>query len=165
MSKRNLKLAVEEEREPGEKVVKSEIILPGGSYFVVSRTNLNDHTIRTCKDKINLQNHFEIEDPDSPETRDKTVGQDSKRKAEHERGEIKQEKRSHIKNEGHGGMLPTPSSKSAGESEKLPRCVICSEDAPVRCLGCGGDLFCSDCYKEFHVGEDPSEHRAEKYKR
>ena len=40
-------------------------------------------------------------------SRDKTVTKDSRRKAEHERGEIKQEKRSHNKNEGHGGMLPT----------------------------------------------------------
>ena len=164
LSKRNQKSDVhfEEEREPGEKVVKSEIILPGGSYFVVSRTNLIDHT-RTYKDKINMENHFGIEDP---ETRDKTATEDSERKAEHEREEIKQENRScNKKEEEQGGTLPPPSSKSEGEPEKLPRCVICSEDAPVRCLGCGGDLFCSDCYKEFHVGEDPSEHRAEKYKR
>ena len=35
----------------------------------------------------------------------------------------------------------------------------------IRCLGCDGDLYCSACYKEFHVGEDPNEHRVEKFKR
>jgi len=65
----------------------------------------------------------------------------------------------------HGGMLPPPSSKTAGEPEELPWCVICNEDASVRCLGCDGDLYCSACYKEFHVGEDPNEHRVEKFKR
>ena len=163
LSKRNQKSDVhfEEEREPGEKVVKSEIILQGGSYFVLSRTYRNDHT-STYKEKINLENNFVIEDP---EIRDKTDAQDSKRKAKHEREEIKQEKTScNKKEEEQGNMLPPPSSKSTGKPEKLPRCVICNEDAPVRCLGCSGDLFCSACYKEFHVGEDPSEHRAEKYK-
>ena len=96
LSKRNQKSAVhvEEEREPGEKVVKSEIILPGGSYFVLSGTN--DNT-RAYKEKINQENHSGIEDP---ETRDNTVAhaQDSRRKADHEREEIKQEKRSCNKN-------------------------------------------------------------------
>jgi len=54
---------------------------------------------------------------------------------------------------------------TAGEPEELPWCVICNEDALVRCFGCGGDLYCTACYKEFHVGEDPDEHRVEKFKR
>jgi len=73
-----------------------------------------------------------------------------------------------------GGMVPRPSGAgpiagppgaTAGEPEELPWCVICNEDALVRCLGCGGDLYCTACYKEFHVGEDPDEHRVEKFKR
>jgi len=71
---------------------------------------------------------------------------------------------------GGGGGLPKPpgglpGGSTAGEPEELPWCVICNEDALVRCLGCGGDLYCTACYKEFHVGEDPNEHRVEKFKR
>jgi len=72
---------------------------------------------------------------------------------------------------GGGVSLPSrgptggPSGATAGEPEELPWCVICNEDALVRCLGCDGDLYCIACYKEFHVGEDPNEHRMEKFKR
>lgn len=70
----------------------------------------------------------------------------------------------------HGGGASLPSGgptagATAGEPEELPWCVICNEDALVRCLGCGGDLYCPACCKEFHVGEDPNEHRVEKFKR
>jgi len=71
-----------------------------------------------------------------------------------------------------GGGVPTKppggpptGGATAGEPEELPWCVICNEDALVRCLGCDGDLYCTACYKEFHVGEDPNEHRVEKFKR
>jgi len=69
-----------------------------------------------------------------------------------------------------GGGVPTKppgganGGATAGEPEELPWCVICNEDALVRCLGCDGDLYCTACYKEFHVGEDPNEHRMEKFK-
>jgi len=69
---------------------------------------------------------------------------------------------------GGGASLPSggpTAGATAGEPEELPWCVICNEDALVRCLGCGGDLYCPACYKEFHVGEDPNEHRVEKFKR
>jgi len=62
----------------------------------------------------------------------------------------------------HGGQTDGATS---GEPEELPWCVICNEDALVRCRGCDGDLYCTACYKEFHVGEDPNEHRVEKFKR
>merc|ERR1712226_1288554 len=57
---------------------------------------------------------------------------------------------------GVGEVVPSPS--SAPEPEELPWCVICNEDAAVRCRGCGGDLYCAACYREFHVDEDPKEH-------
>jgi len=49
------------------------------------------------------------------------------------------------------------------EPEELPWCVICNEDAKLRCGGCGGDLYCGGCFREFHVDEDPNEHKTSKY--
>ncbi|KAI9813360.1 MAG: hypothetical protein M1832_006318 [Thelocarpon impressellum] len=33
-------------------------------------------------------------------------------------------------------------------------CIVCSDDAGVKCLGCDGDLYCAACWKEGHVGPD-----------
>jgi len=33
-------------------------------------------------------------------------------------------------------------------------CIICTDDATVRCIGCDGDLYCTSCWKEGHVGKD-----------
>ena len=33
-------------------------------------------------------------------------------------------------------------------------CIICLEDATVRCVGCDGDLYCRRCWREGHTGED-----------
>ncbi|MCJ1285003.1 hypothetical protein MMC26_004340 [Xylographa opegraphella] len=48
-------------------------------------------------------------------------------------------------------------------------CVICNDDATVRCLGCDGDLYCAKCWKEGHMGKeagyDERTHRWVKYKR
>jgi len=48
-------------------------------------------------------------------------------------------------------------------------CVICNEDATVRCLGCDGDLYCQACWDEGHRGKDAGfeerTHRAVLYNR
>jgi len=33
-------------------------------------------------------------------------------------------------------------------------CIICSDDATLRCLGCEGDLYCGNCWNEGHRGPD-----------
>ena len=33
-------------------------------------------------------------------------------------------------------------------------CIICSDDATLSCIGCDGDLYCTNCWMEGHRGED-----------
>lgn len=33
-------------------------------------------------------------------------------------------------------------------------CIICQDDATVKCSGCDGDLYCANCWKEGHMGPD-----------
>lgn len=33
-------------------------------------------------------------------------------------------------------------------------CIICNADATLRCIGCDGDLYCTNCWIEGHRGED-----------
>ena len=46
-------------------------------------------------------------------------------------------------------------------------CIICSDDATLRCLGCDGDLYCRKCWMEGHRGEgaglEERRHRAVEY--
>ncbi|KAF2468210.1 uncharacterized protein BDR25DRAFT_184203, partial [Lindgomyces ingoldianus] len=32
-------------------------------------------------------------------------------------------------------------------------CIICNDDATLKCVGCDGDLYCRDCWMEGHRGE------------
>ena len=51
------------------------------------------------------------------------------------------------------------------EPEELPWCVICNEDARLRCLDCGGDLYCGACWRELHSDREDRGHRTQTYKR
>ena len=72
--------------------------------------------------------------------------------------------------------LPTyrPVRKAASSKPNIPDeeveswCIICNEDATVRCLGCEGDLYCKACWQEGHekeVGLEERSHRWVRYKR
>lgn len=48
-------------------------------------------------------------------------------------------------------------------------CIICNDDATVKCIGCDGDLYCRQCWQEGHMGEsagfDERKHRWVKYEK
>ena len=50
------------------------------------------------------------------------------------------------------------------EPEELPWCVICNDDASVRCQDCGGDLYCGQCYQELHRDREERGHRTLRYR-
>jgi hypothetical protein len=55
--------------------------------------------------------------------------------------------------------VPRKTSQSKGppkftDEEIDSWCVICNDDATVRCLGCDGDLYCQKCWDEGHRGRD-----------
>lgn len=46
-------------------------------------------------------------------------------------------------------------------------CCICNEDGEIRCLGCDGDIYCQNCWRDGH-GDGPGQergHRAVQYNR
>ncbi|KAF2436612.1 hypothetical protein EJ08DRAFT_691772 [Tothia fuscella] len=54
---------------------------------------------------------------------------------------------------------PTTKSKSSNfpkftDEDIESWCIICSDDATLKCLGCDGDLYCGNCWNEGHRGED-----------
>lgn len=65
--------------------------------------------------------------------------------------------------------LGLPSAPSFAPSKKPPKvqsnlpsaldeeidtwCIICQDDATLKCLGCEGDLYCRNCWMEGHQGE------------
>jgi hypothetical protein len=44
-------------------------------------------------------------------------------------------------------------------------CIICTDDATLRCIGCDGDLYCRNCWIEGHRGWEERRHRAMVYSR
>ncbi|KAK4157755.1 hypothetical protein C8A00DRAFT_11412 [Chaetomidium leptoderma] len=50
-----------------------------------------------------------------------------------------------------GGGLLHSKSKYTDEDQRT-WCVVCLEDATIRCVGCDSDVYCARCWKEMHVG-------------
>ncbi|KAL3422184.1 hypothetical protein PVAG01_06340 [Phlyctema vagabunda] len=50
---------------------------------------------------------------------------------------------------------PPPPTKTLFSDDQIDTwCVICQDDATIKCQGCGGDLYCARCWREGHVGPD-----------
>lgn len=49
-------------------------------------------------------------------------------------------------------VLQRNSRNKYSDSDQSAWCVVCLEDATVRCEGCDDDVYCSRCWKEMHVG-------------
>ncbi|KAL2184408.1 hypothetical protein L209DRAFT_693083 [Thermothelomyces heterothallicus CBS 203.75] len=49
-----------------------------------------------------------------------------------------------------GKNLLRPSRYS--DEDQKTWCIVCLEDAAIRCIGCDNDVYCARCWKEMHVG-------------
>lgn len=45
-----------------------------------------------------------------------------------------------------------PLSGGYTDEDQKTWCVVCLEDATIRCVGCDGDVYCGRCWRDMHVG-------------
>ena len=50
-----------------------------------------------------------------------------------------------------------------GDSDDLPWCCICNEDATIQCFDCDGDLYCTRCFSEGHEQFGLFDHKYEPF--
>jgi hypothetical protein len=64
-------------------------------------------------------------------------------------------------------QLTKPLQKGFTDDDVDSWCVICNEDATLRCIGCDDDLYCTKCWLDGHKGPDAGHeertHRAVQY--
>lgn len=57
----------------------------------------------------------------------------------------------------------TEESNSKSEKEttedEYPWCVICTEDAKIRCFDCDSDIYCLRCFRECHDSLEIKDHK------
>lgn len=61
------------------------------------------------------------------------------------------------------GSSSTEAEEPDDETDVLPWCVLCNDDAHFRCIDCG-DLYCAKCNKEVHRQWD-RDHKVVAFKR
>lgn len=44
-------------------------------------------------------------------------------------------------------------------TEEFPWCIICTEDAKIRCFDCDSDIYCLRCFKECHDSLEITDHK------
>lgn len=63
--------------------------------------------------------------------------------------------------------VPRPQISPFSDEQMETWCIICNDDATLRCLGCDGDLYCTNCWWEGHKSDDAecqfTKHEAVKY--
>lgn len=57
-----------------------------------------------------------------------------------------------------GGAKAKPKTPAYTDEDIESWCCICNEDGEVRCLGCDGDIYCQQCWREGH-GKGPGQER------
>lgn len=66
-----------------------------------------------------------------------------------------------------GGLRKRSSAARYTDDDQKTWCIVCLEDATVRCVGCEGDVYCARCWREMHVGPaagwDERGHRWERF--
>lgn len=53
------------------------------------------------------------------------------------------------------GAQPSFAGRLSGgytDEDQKTWCVVCLEDATIRCVGCDDDVYCGRCWREMHVG-------------
>lgn len=67
-----------------------------------------------------------------------------------------------LANQEEENMEISPIEGNEVKEEEFPFCIICNDDARLRCPQCSNDLYCKPCFKEFH--EDEDDHKPVPYK-
>ena len=109
--------------------------------------------IKKTSDNINKDDSDDDSDNDDDESTDNVITRIM--------AEVRLDERLSPLDTGHG---TDRDHRSGPEPEELPWCVICNDDASLRCRDCAGDLFCRGCFRECHSDKYDRNHRTESYK-